>query len=477
MAATVTAPTASAPATAPAAAPAPPPPTPEALRALLEQRLASGQVSGTVPAAEALVKATPDDPVAWTILGVALRSNGQPAPAIVAYRRSLALAPDVGGVLSNLGNALKDVGRLDEAIAAHYRAVQCDAKNATTWQNLGVALRERGDLKDSLAAFQHVLNLAPDHVTAHTDRAQIRLMLGEFGEGWAEFEWRWKLKELTPPNYKQPRWTGAALPEATILLWPEQGFGDTLLGARYAPLVKERVGRVIIGCQPELVRLFRTIPGVDEVLAVGQTLPGFDVQCPLLSLPGIFGTDLETIPPPVTVSVSDEARAKLQPAFAPYENALKVGIVWSGNVRFKANHLRATGLERFLSFAEVPGVQLFSLQKGPRAADLDTIRARAIVVDLAPHLDDFADTAAALEQLDLVIMTDSSVAHLAGALNRPVWNLLAYLPYWLYLRERADSPWNPSMRLFRQPKPGDWDTVFAAAKTALNEFAAERGYK
>ena len=467
--------------TDPAPAPPPQPPpsttTPEALRAALERRLAAGQAAGTVPAAEALVKATPEDPVAWTMLGVALRSNGQAGSAIVAYRRALALSPDSGGVLSNLGNALKDVGRLDEAIAAHYRAVQTDPKNATTWQNLGVALRERGDLKDALAAFQHVLNLAPDHVTAHTDRAQIRLMLGEFAEGWAEFEWRWKLKELTPPNYKQPRWTGTEMPEATILLWPEQGFGDTLLGARYAPLVKERVGRVIVGCQPELVRLFRTIPGVDDVLAVGDRLPGFDVQCPLLSLPGIFGTDLETIPPPVPVSVSDEAREKIAPLFEAFAGALKVGIVWSGNVRFKANHQRATALERFLPFAEVPGVQLFSLQKGPRAPDLDAARARSLIVDLAPHLDDFADTAAALEQLDLVIMTDSSVAHLAGALGRPVWNLLAYVPYWLYLRERGDSPWNPSMRLFRQPKPGDWDAVFAEAKAALAELAAERGFR
>jgi Tfp pilus assembly protein PilF len=451
--------------------------TPTDLRAQLERRLAAGNIAGTIPAAEALVKATPNDPQAWTILGVALRANGQPSSAIVAYRRALALTPEAGGVLSNLGNALKDVGRLDEAIAAHYRAVQADAKNATTWQNLGVALRERGDLKDALAAFQHVLNLAPEHVTAHTDRAQIRLMLGEFAEGWAEFEWRWKLKELAPPNYRQPRWTGADLPEATILLWPEQGFGDTLLGARYAPLVKERVGKVIIGCQPPLVRLFRTIPGVDEVLAVGQTLPEFDVQCPLLSLPGIFGTDLDSVPPPVPVSVSEEARAKFVPVMAPYSDQLKVGIVWSGSVTFKSNHLRAAALERFLPFAEIPGVQLFSLQKGPRAPDLDAVRARALIVDLAPHLDDFADTAAALEALDLVIMTDSSVAHLAGALGRPVWNLLAYVPYWLYLRERTDSPWNPSMRLFRQPKPGDWDSVFAETRTALAALAAQRGFR
>ena len=464
-----------------ATAPAPAVPTAEKLTAAelkvqLEVRLGSGQAAGTIPAAEALVQATPDDPKAWTILGVALRANGQPGPSIVAYRRALSLNPEQGGVLSNLGNALKDVGRLDEAVSAHYRAVKLEPKNATTWQNLGVALRERGDLRDSLAAFQHVIALNPEHVTAHTDRAQIHLMLGEFAEGWSEFEWRWKLAELKPPNYRQPRWAGEDLPEGTILIWPEQGFGDTLLGARYVPMVKERVGRVIVGCQPPLARLFRTIPGVDEVLVVGEKLPEFDVQCPYLSLPGIFGTDLDSVPPPVPLSVSDEDRAKLEPVFAPYADRLKVGIVWSGSVTFKGNHLRSASIDRFIPFGEVPGVQLFSLQKGPRAPDLDQIRGRSIIVDLAPHLDDFACTAAAIEGLDLVIMTDSSVAHLTGALDRPVWNMLAYVPYWLYLRDRADSPWNPSMRLFRQPSPGDWDAVFAEVREALTDLAAERGF-
>ena len=446
------------------------------LKLQLEKRLASGQAAGTVPAAEALVQATPDDPKAWTILGVALRSNGQPGSAILAYKRALSIDPGHGGVLSNLGNALKDVGRLDEAVTTHYRAVKLEPRNATTWQNLGVALRERGDLRDSLAAFQHVINLNPEHVTAHTDRAQIHLMLGEFAEGWPEFEWRWKLAELRPPNYRQPRWTGEEMPDSTILIWPEQGFGDTLLGARYAPLVKERVGRVILGCQPPLARLFRTIPGVDEVLVVGEKLPAFDVQCPYLSLPGVFGTDLDSVPPPVPISVDDEARAKLEPVLAPYADRLKVGIVWSGSVTFKANHLRSTSIERFLPFAEVPGVQLFSLQKGPREPDLDQVRGRSLIVDLARQLDDFADTAAAIEGLDLVIMTDSSVAHLTGALGRPVWNMLAYVPYWLYLRDRTDSPWNPSMRLFRQPRPGDWESVFAEVKQALTELAAEKGF-
>jgi hypothetical protein len=351
--------------------------------------------------------------------------------------------------------------------------VQLDPRNPTTWQNLGVALRERGDLTDSLAAFDHVLNLAPDSVTAHSDRAQILLLRGDFAAGWREFEWRWKLKELRPQNFKQPRWTGASLPEATILLWPEQGFGDTILGARYIPLVRERVGTVILGCKPELARLFQGLPGVDRLVLVGEKLPAFDVHCPLLSLPGLFGTEFGNIPPPIELTVPDEAHARLAPVFAPHARRLKVGIVWSGSLTFRANHLRSTTLDRFLGFAEVPEVQLFSLQKGPRAADLDTHGARGLIVDLAPHLDDFADTAAAVDALDLILMTDSSVAHLAASRGRPVWNLLAFVPYWLYLTGRSDSPWYSSMRLFRQPQPGDWDSVFRDAKAALAALAAE----
>lgn len=443
------------------------------VRARLEQLLAAGRSLEAVPLAEQLVGADPDDPVAWTMLGVALRGSGRPAAAIVAYRRALDLQPEAGGVHSNLGNALKDAHRLDEAVAAHYRAVQLDPRNPTTWQNLGVALRERGDLTDSLAAFQHVLNLAPDSVTAHSDRAQILLIRGEFAEGWREFEWRWKLKELRPQNFKQPRWTGAALPEATILLWPEQGFGDTILGARYIPLVKERVGKVVLGCKPELARLFQGMPGVDQIVLVGEKLPEFDVHSPLLSLPGLLGTEFGNIPPPVTLTVPNDARAKLVSVFTPYVQRLKVGIVWSGSLTFRANHLRATTLDRFLGFAEIPGVQLFSLQKGPRSKDLDAYGARGLVADLAPYLDDFADTGAAVDALDLVLMTDSSVAHLAASRGRPVWNLLPYMPYWLYLTGRSDSPWYPSMRLFRQPEPGDWDSVFREAKAALAALAAE----
>lgn len=448
--------------------------SPEDLRPRLEKMLSAGMFTAAFPLAERFVALAPNDPSAWVLLGVSLRGDGRPEAAAAAHRRALELAPDSTGVLSNLGNALKDMQRLDEAVAVHYRAVQIEPRSVTSWLNLAVALRERGGLQESLNAFEHVLQLDPNHVSAHTDRAQILLMQGEYAPAWDEFEWRWKLPELKPPGYEQPRWQGEAAHDSTILLWPEQGFGDSLMGARYLPWVKQRVGRVLLGCRPELRRIFTTVPGVDQVLVTGEQLPHFDLQCPLLSLPGVFGAEIDSVPPPVQFRVPPESRAKVAPLIARAGARFKVGIVWSGSLGFKSNHLRSASLNRFLGFAEIPSVQLFSLQKGPREADLGALGARSLVIDLAPALDDFADTAAAVDALDLVIMTDSSVAHLTGSRGKPIWNLLSYIAYWPYQRDRVDTPWYPSMRLFRQPTPGEWDAVFAEARGELQALVAAR---
>jgi Flp pilus assembly protein TadD len=445
-----------------------------ALRHELEQRIRAGEFAAVQPDIERYVAQVALDPIGWTLLGLALRGQGKAAAAVVAYRRAQELSPAGVAPLTNLGNALKDLQRLDEAVATHSLATEADATSVTHWLNLGVALRERGDLHGALSAFENVQRLAPNDVNGHWDRAQILLMLGRFAEGWREFEWRWQLPETSAQAFAEPQWHGERRPEATVFLWPEQGFGDSILATRYLPWVKERVRQVIVGCRPELAPLLRGFPGVDRVVVVGEGIPHFDVHCPLMSLPGIFSPDSTQIPRPVASVVPAESQARLAPWLARGGRRFKVGIVWSGSVTFKGNYLRSTALEAFLPLGEVPGVQLFSLQKGPREVDLDAVGARGLVIDLAPALKSFADTAAALDGLDLVIMTDSSVAHLAASRGRPVWNLLAYVPYWLYLRDRIDSPWYPSMRLFRQPRPGDWGSVFQDVRVALSERVASQ---
>lgn len=438
--------------------------------AAIRKALAQKRFATAIALCETAVAETPDDPEAWTGLGVALRAAGRPQAALGCHRRALELDPGHVGATGNLANALKDLQRLPEAIELHRRVV-ARAPTSGAWNNLGVALHEGGRLAEALDAFTEATRLDPDNAGAQFDRAQVLLRLGRFAEGWQGFEWRWRLRERPPaPRYAAPLWDGRPL-AGTLLVWPEQGFGDAILSMRFLPPVRRRVERLALGCKPELVRLFQGMQGVDEIVPVGAPAPPHLAHVPMMSLPGhVMGT-LAELPPASRPVVPETSRAKLAPVIARAGRRLKVGIVWSGSVTFRANALRATGLERFLAFAELPEVQLFSLQKGPPAEELPRSGARSYVIDLAPHCADFADTAAAVELLDLVIMTDSSVAHLAGALGKPIWNLLPFMPYWLYLDGRDDSPWYPSMRLFRQRRPGDWDGVFAEARRALAELA------
>lgn len=403
-------------------------------------------------------------------IGVQLRAAGHPAAAAAAYRRALESDLHKPGLLSNFGNALKDLQRFDEAITWHRRAVELAPNSARVSLNLAVALREAGQIDEALDEFDRAVSLAPDDPSARFDRAQLLLMCGDYRRGWSEFEWRWRLDEMKTPNRSKPLWDGSVLPQATILLWPEQGFGDTILCARFIAMVKKRVGRVLLGCQPELVRLFSGLDGVDALVPYGAPLPKFDMQCPLMSLPRVFLTEIGDIPPPARFKAPAHLAPTLQAALAKAGDRLRVGIVWSGSITFRANHARSTSLEWFLELTRVPGIQLFSLQKGPRAGDLEETGADQIVINLGPLLNDFADTAAAVSQLDLIVMVDSSVAHLSASLGRPVWNLLRNVPYWVYLRNRRDTPWYPSMRLFRQPQPGDWNGVFEEVVASLADF-------
>jgi Flp pilus assembly protein TadD len=450
-----------------------PPPLPAAeILAAIEAR----RYPEAVALAEDAVRVGPARAEAWNALGVALRVSGDARAALACHRRALELSPESVVALVNLGNAAIELDRVDEAVTALRRAV---AKRPTAkhLMDLGHVLHDAGLFQDALAAFDAALRLEPDAARAHCERGQVLLRLGRHAEGWPEFEWRWRLPDMGPlPSYRTPAWNGAPVSGA-VIVWPEQGFGDAILSARFLPGLRERVGRFVLGVKPELSRLFSELAGVDTLVAMGARQPAHVAHASMMSLPGFAMRDPRDLPPPpARLHVPAEARARLAPVIAQAGRRLKVGIVWSGSVTFKANAQRATGLDPFLTFADVPGVQLFSLQKGPRAAELAASGARNFVIDLASHCADFADTAAAVDLLDLVIMTDSSVAHLAGSLGKPIWNLLCFAPYWLYGVAGSETPWYPSMRLFRQTTAGAWDPVFAAARTALAETARAGGH-
>ena len=420
---------------------------------------------------KSLIREEPNNPGFWHNLSIVLRYERHYWAALGCATRAVSLAPASLGHAVNLSDCLLPLDKLDEALAILSRAVDLDPQNAACRHRYATALREAGRLEEALAQAATACNLEPDSVEANWQYAVTNLALGNLSAGWKGYEMRWKRGTLKEKNYKARRWTGEDLTGKTILLHEEQGFGDTILAARYIPLVKERgAARIILGCRPDLHALFKNIPGLDELTDGGSF--SLDFHAPLMSLPGIFGTELDTIPPPARLSPAQAIPSKAAELLNMRSDHFRVGIIWSGNPDFKDNHRRAVAFSRFLSLTEIPSVQLYSLQKGAPEKELHEAGAQSLVWDLGPHLKNFAGTAAVLKELDLVIMTDSSVAHLAGSMGCPVWNLLNYSPSWLYLTKRNDSPWYPSMKLFRQPTPGDWYSVFSEVATELKMAVA-----
>jgi len=418
--------------------------------------------------------------------------------AVRHFREAIRLSPDLPEAHNNLAITLKRQGKLDEAIRSYKQALHLKPDYADAITNLGTIHELEGRFDEALATYEKALKLHPDHVNLHFHRAGLWLLLGRWTEGWPEYEWRWKTPKMPGYGFHQPRWDGSALTGRTILLEAEQGLGDAIHFVRYAALVKERGGRVLLQCDPVLTHLLAGVPGVDQLFPRGAELPPFDVYMPLLSLPAIFRTTPSNVPASIPYLKTDPGlveqwRRKLKVhcrvggVFGTHRdelvgsedsthptNTFKVGIAWQGNPTFLDDNLRSMPLKCFAPLAAVPGVQLISLQKGPGTDQLQSLNGDFSVVDIGDQLDaanrSFVDTAAIMKSLDLVISSDTSVAHLAGALGLPVWVALPFVPDWRWLLHRPDTPWYPTMRLFRQTRRGDWDGVFQRMAAELNEL-------
>lgn len=411
-----------------------------------------------------------DNSHVWHNLGTTLRKREFLDASLLCHMRAVESEPDNPAFQSSYGNCLRDLDRMEECLAAHAKAYKLAPQDIQIRKNYAIALREYGHHQEALNHFEELCRLEPGNYYHAWDRAVTYMYLGRLEEGWSGLESRWQHQEMKKYKITAPRWNGEDLKGKTLLIYGEQGFGDTILCSRYIPRINKNGGRVVLECKKQLHRLFSTIDGLDHMIDQGQDPGPHDYHIPMMSLPLIFKTTLQNIPPPARLSIPDQAPEGATKLLALGKDKFKVGIVWSGSVTFLANRKRAVTAKEFLPFAEIPGIQLYSLQKGPREEDLKLCGAEGLILELGPHLNDFADTAAVLKQLDLVIMTDSSVVHLAGSVGVPVWDLLNYYPYWLYLWDREDSPWYSSLRLFKQKYPGKWPEIFARVKKELEKI-------
>jgi Flp pilus assembly protein TadD len=457
-----------------------------------------------------IITAHPDHANALQLLGSLYADTGQFPAAIDLINRAIQINPNIAHYHANLGAIHARNKRFDEAAIALQRAIQLDPASAPAhynlggvllaqfefaraipafqaaiafnpnWpdahNNLGLALRNVARHQEALAAFKRALALKPDYASAHWNLSWTLLTLGDLKPGWLEFEWRTQCAAGAPPRpFPEPQWRGEDISGRTILLTSEQGFGDMLQMIRYAPLIAQRNAKVIAESPPELVTLFQSVKGIQQIITTGQPLPKFDVHCPMMSLPLAFSTTLETIPANVPyLAAPPEKIAAWRDRIGSSDTRLRVGLVWAGRPTQQFDRWRSARLEHFAKLAEIKSARFFSLQKGPAAAEARSAPPEMNLTDWTSDLNDFADTAALIENLDLVIGVESAVTHLAGALAKPVWPFLAHVADWRYLLNRSDSPWYPTMTLFRQPAPGQWEPAINEIVTALQNHPNPR---
>jgi tetratricopeptide (TPR) repeat protein len=425
----------------------------------------------------------PEYAAAWNNRGYALHSLGRLDEALASYDRALAIRPDYADAWSNRGYTLYHLasGCVEEALANYDRALAIKPDCVEALNNRGNALRELGRVEEALASYSAAIAIKPDYANAHWNEALTRLSAGDFARGWEKYEWRWRLDQLRDHqrDFHAPLWVGRQeLSGKTILLHAEQGFGDTLQFCRYAPAIAAMGASVVLEVQAPLKSLLRSLPGVEQVVGQGEPLPPLDFHCPLMSLPLAFGTELGTIPAHSPyLRANPFHTAARRERLAKFDGA-KIGLVWAGSAWAHIpaaswmDRRRSMRLQQMRELGTIDHITLVSLQKGEPAGQAQDPPEGMALVDWTEELRGFADTAALVEALDLVITVDTSVAHLAGALGKPVWVLNRHDRCWRWLRDREDTPWYPSMRLFTQPSPSDWGTVIRRVAAELRIFAA-----
>jgi tetratricopeptide (TPR) repeat protein len=418
------------------------------------------------------IAVNPDQAELYYGRGNALRNLGRNDEAVASYDRALALKPDYAQAHHNRGNALRDLNRYAEALASCDRALAADPVYAGAWNARGVCLQHLGRHDEAIASFDKALAIAPQFAEAHHNRGLAYLRNGDFAAGWPEAEWRWETAQLRKENFPFPAWRGREpLAGKKILLHAEQGgLGDTIMFVRYVPRVVAMGARVALALPSPLIPLFSGMDGVERVLAPGESMPPPDLHCALMSLPLAFNTSLATIPAEVPyVAPASDLVAKWSRVLG--SDRLRVGLVWSGNPGHLNDRNRSIPLEKFAPIIGQSAIDFIALQPDVRPHDPEVLRRHP---EIRHFGQDFANGAAIISLVDLVISVDTAWAHLAGAMAKPVWIPLPAFPDWRWLLEREDSPWYPTARLFRQTTPGRWDDVIARIAQDLEAVISDR---
>ncbi|MBT3305780.1 MAG: glycosyltransferase family protein [Alphaproteobacteria bacterium] len=414
-----------------------------------------------------ILEVDPGNATALHLLGLIAFQSGILDKALALISQAIKFNPHYPEALNNMGNVLSEMGRLNDALLCFQEAIGQKPDYAMAFNHLGKTHQQLGQVDEALTGFEKAIALEPEAAEYHFNLGILYLLMGQFGEGWQEYGWRRRVTEFNHPQrpYGQPVWDGGNPDGKTIFFYPEQGLGDLFQFVRYLPQVAAQGGRVVLETPTQTARLLQNFDAADVLISSGASLENFDCHASLLDLPGILGATLETIPAPEHYISPDPELTRDWAGRLGASRDFRIGLVWAGNAAHTNDANRSIDPGLLMPLMQIPGISMYSLQVG-RDGEAKTVFGDA-VTDLASELKDFADTAAVIGNLDLVVSVDTSVAHLAGAMGRPVWTLLPFMPDWRWLLDREDSPWYPSMRLFRQHTIGDWDGVIKRLSAAI----------
>lgn len=431
---------------------------------------------------EKAIRMNPDNPSCYLNLGNIVHEEGKYEESMAWYEKAIRLNyADKRKAYNNLGVALTRLGRLNEAVEAFKRSIELDPLYHEAHNNIGETYKFLGEYDRALESYEQAVRLSPEFVPARWNRSMLYLLKGDFEKGWAEYEWRWQ-RPNTPKRKIDAGmiWDGRPLHEKTLFVYEEQGMGDTLQFIRYLPLIRHLGGYVIFEVLSPMVRLVESFKGFDRLWVAIRNVDTrptdrFDFHIPLMSLPRIFNTRLDTIPKDIPYLQADPHLVRLWEKRLETKPGFRIGVVFAGHPEHANDAVRSTFLSSFSPLKKLKGLQIISLQKEKYEKWTDISPSEVFDQDLGEEISDFADTAAIIENLDLIISIDTAVVHLAGALGKEVWTLLPFSPDFRWMIDREDSPWYPTMKLFRQPQPGDWGAVFEKVGRCLEERLKQDG--